>query len=82
MMDRLVWTCERPTEPWWYWWRNCDLSTEVGKPQICLVREWQPGEYWEGEYIVYYFDMERYKISEMRGGEWAGPIPQPEEPRG
>jgi len=78
-MTDLVWSTAKPTEPGWYWWRNRDLSTELGKPQICLVEEWQSGEYWEGEYIVYYFDMERYKISEMRGSQWAGPIPRPKE---
>ena len=71
-MPNLTWTRERPRKKGIYKWRY-GRKKKVYK---VLVR---PGEecmevWWNGLRCGY--------LDEMVCGEWVGPIPQPEEPRG
>lgn len=68
-MDRLVWTRERPTEPGWYWWRT------TSHERIVQVTQMPSGSFW-------FFVPDVSLSVESSVGQWAGPIPHPEEPRG
>lgn len=73
---RLRWTNEPPKEPGWYWWR----TDKWNDAQIVFVDRWifckthRLGfsakflKNWKKEHDVAALD-----------GEWAGPIPEPEE---
>ncbi|WP_413935987.1 hypothetical protein [Nitrospira sp. BLG_1] len=67
-MDRLVWTRERPTVPGWYWYRDMTTVPRV----VSLIQD---------GYGLVVYGIEEYcnRLYEVRG-EWAGPIPPPEEP--
>lgn len=70
-MPNLTWTRERPTAPGWYWWRE--------KIHTCpdwIVRVVEIIEYPIGTLYVM-----GHGLSTRLDGEWAGPIPQPEETR-
>ena len=64
----MKWSKEPPTEPGWYWWKMGDVSN----PMLEVVKlEWNSCYYRLGT-RQYYSAHELY-------GDWAGPIPQPEE---
>jgi hypothetical protein len=61
----LRWTTDKPTEPGWYYWRSRPVKDSF---------------YW----FAYYFDSDTFwaggtGVIEPNGGEWSGPIPEPEE---
>ena len=63
---RLKWTREKPTKNGWYWWRtggDCNLR---GIVSVCI----------ETDIMVL---AGSYKYLSQTTGEWAGPIPEPEE---
>ena len=66
---RLRWTKEKPTEPGWYLYRSkesrsiCEIHTTYGIP---------------GLFCSILFGEEAIPLSKV-DGEWAGPIPEPEE---
>lgn len=62
-----IWATARPTEDGWYWWRASikDHSPEI----VCIDTD---GELWETRIA------ESQPVKHM-GGEWAGPILEPEE---
>ena len=67
-MDELVWTKDKPTKAGYYWYR--EARTYV--VEVCFVR---------GERIVYKCGHDCDKDLSELAGEWAGPIPEPREPR-
>lgn len=62
---RLRWTTEPPKKPGWYWWRWCKGA------------ELNPLYVRDGLIVEY----PRQSLTHVAGigGEWAGPIPEPEE---
>jgi len=63
---RLKWTREKPTKDGWYWWRtggDCNLR---GIVSVCI----------ETDIMVL---AGNYKYLSQTTGEWAGPIPVPED---
>lgn len=68
-MARLAWTRERPTVPGWYWYRDRSIVPRV----VSLTQD---------GYGLVAYGIEEYcnRLYEVRG-EWAGPLPHPEEPR-
>lgn len=69
-MPNLTWTRERPTVPGW-WWVRSRYGKRVTQTIMC-VKAWE-----DGRLYIY-----AGKPVERHDAEWAGPIPQPEEPRG
>ncbi len=68
----MKWSTELPTVPGWYWWRRGYWlygGREVPKP----VEITSPG--W-----AYIGDWADERSTAAMGGEWAGPIPLPQEP--
>ena len=66
----MKWTANKPDRTGWYWWRS-------GAPRIQLICYIEIGE---TDGCVSFAYGERYRqLSEM-SGQWAGPIPMPEEP--
>jgi hypothetical protein len=65
-MSELIWTKERPKEPGWYWWRG-----DWYGPEVLQV------------YLLNGPDTDQLAIDETEierhDGEWAGPIPLPQE---
>ena len=75
-MDRLTWTRARPTVPGWYWWRENQLCTNQEHWTVLRIRQ----EHID-KHDVITIGTQVYFVQETPG-EWAGPIPHPEEPRG
>lgn len=77
---RLRWTTEPPQEPGWYWYRNTNkLDVHI----VCISYEWD-------EHMVDFELAARFVLETpynwhnphpvvLMDGEWAGPIPEPEE---
>lgn len=68
----MMWTTDKPTTPGWYWWRHrhgwkADASWTV--PKIVKVVNKA------GLLMVCAW----CQLGNMLDGEWAGPIPEPEE---
>lgn len=65
----MKWSKEKPTQAGWYWWKDLDRP---GKPHMAHVVN-------DG-YGLTVYGIEEYsrRLYEVRG-EWAGPIPEPEE---
>ena len=62
----MKWTKERPTESGWYWFRDTTFGvTSVLEVKIHRDKSIRIGPCYDGE---------------ITRGEWAGPIPEPEEP--
>ena len=61
-----AWTREKPTKPGWYWWRQ--TKRHYGEI-VCVID------------IDILTVNRNGVITEVRGGEWAGPIPEPIEAR-
>ena len=72
MVGKMTWTPNKPTQPGWYWYRF------KGNSSWLEVREILEGGFWSTE------DesgcTEYINVNELHG-EWAGPIPEPEERR-
>lgn len=69
----MTWTTDKPTTPGWYWW--------IGPLLHQQIVEVMPFE--NGDAVVFRPFCGEYNtrmLSDMQG-EWAGPIPQPEERR-
>jgi hypothetical protein len=62
------WTRNKPTVPGWYWWKTYAVMTnqEAGTSIVFVAEDRYCSI--EGDYV------------ENLGGEWAGPLPLPEEP--
>ena len=74
----LVWRKELPTLPGWYWW--C-YDRDTFSHMVYVVQESTLRKTDNDRFLMLYpncMDKE-FPVSE-RGGEWAGPIPMPEEP--
>lgn len=65
-MTRLVWSREKPKEPGRYWWR------------VDSTCEGFISEVWFDEDKESFVDEHGIKIH-LLGGEWAGPLLEPEE---
>lgn len=63
---RLRWTKEKPTQNGWYWWRTGEDCNLRGIVSVCI----------ETDIMVL---AGSYKYLSQTTGEWAGPIPEPEE---
>ncbi len=65
----MIWTTEKPTRTGWYWWRRPSIPEDV--------------------IVEVYKDKRNPAMLMLRGrgrlyvqrGQWAGPIPEPEEPQ-
>jgi len=68
------WTTERPTKPGWYWWRANAESFE--SPHLID----RVGDIHGGD-VLYCATCDDDHMEE-RDGQWAGPIPEPEEEGG
>mgnify|MGYP001619479552 CR=1 FL=1 len=68
--ERAVWTDEKPTVPGWYWWRR--KSTSQRKKIIHVLAKGRK------PYLFYVYGL-RYSSYRVFTGQWAGPIPAPEE---
>ena len=72
----LCWTTETPTEPGWYWNRVAGKETLPvrlyydSNGTLCYQVAGLPYECWLAE-----------ALADEPGCEWAGPIPEPQEPR-
>lgn len=66
----MKWTREKPTQPGWYWWR-----APRKRPRVLLVSAYAftKTRYQDG------LGGDVYLVENMVPGEWAGPIPEPEE---
>ena len=72
----LKWTKEKPTESGWYWWR----FEKKNVPHMVYVvweNTMRPVE--NDRLLILYPNSNKEFEVETRGGEWAGPIPEPEE---
>ena len=69
----MTWTRKRPTSPGWYWYQTKERSLRI----VQLIPE--PGQY-DSRRLVLSADYEStgsYIKVDLRGGQWAGPIPVP-----
>ena len=75
-MSTLHWTTQPPTEPGYYWWRAEQIDPRW--PEIVEINRFVDihGTPFLGGYVA--GSARRRHINEMTG-EWAGPIPEPEE---
>ncbi len=66
----MKWSSNKPTKPGWYWWRAPGKNPRV-------LRVWA----YEGSKPTCQdgFGGDEDFIENMVPGEWAGPIPEPEE---
>ena len=71
----LRWTSETPTEPGWYWYRRTDGG---GRSVVMLYNA-----YLDGRMCVYRYPEKPVPAKNFCNGdvEWAGPIPEPQEPQ-
>lgn len=68
----MKWSKSPPTEPGLYWWRTPEDSEIFGVDAVWIQQRF-------GTLICNSFDGNPCDISELTDGDWAGPIPQPEE---
>lgn len=73
---RLKWTREKPTEPGWYWWR---FEKNIVPHMVYVVHESTMRPVQTDRMLILYPNSKKELDVETRGGEWAGPIPEPEE---
>lgn len=77
-MPNLIWTSKRPTVPGWYWWRKRgDYYLASRGPVVVQIEE---GYRRNSGWLLYIVGVGG--SLEDKPGEWAGPLPHPEEPRG
>ena len=62
----MIWTSEKPTRPGWYWWRSPMYAPSPQRIEL------------NGPDEPYCATMEEDNLDEL-GGEWAGPILEPDE---
>lgn len=65
----MTYTPSKPTVPGWYWLRWPKV------PVGCVVRVYR-----EGRELRFWFNQQGVPVDECREWEWAGPIPEPDEP--
>lgn len=65
----MIWTTEKPTKPGWYWWRR-EKGFIPSFLHVTTDHLKGTGFFIVGAYTVRFQNI---------GGEWAGPIPEPEE---
>ena len=75
----LVWTTEKPTEPGWYWARIGHFHPVLDKGVKVLVFVSGNAPFLKVAKAVTEFGMDA-EVSPGAVWQWAGPIPQPEEP--
>lgn len=73
---RLKWTKEKPTEPGWYWWR---FEKNIVPHMVYVVHESTMRPVQTDRMLILYPNSKKELDVETRGGEWAGPIPEPED---
>ncbi len=68
----MTWTMQKPTVPGWYWW------IDDSQPHNTML----PGVVWvDHSLVVHALTRKIHGVhAHVLGGEWAGPIPMPEEP--
>jgi len=73
---KLKWTKNKPTVSGWYWWR---FEENIVPHMVYVVLEsvLRPVEK-DRWLILYPNSTEEFEV-ETRGGEWSGPIPEPED---
>lgn len=74
----LHWTTETPTEPGWYWWRP---EKNIVPHMVYVVWESTMRSVQKDRMFVLYPHSDVEFAVDERPGQWAGPIPEPEEPR-
>ena len=69
-MNTLVWTTDKPTVPGWYWWR---VSFGRTPTTLFISRDHihENDVFTAGALVMFLREVP---------GEWAGPVPLPEEP--
>lgn len=65
-----IWTSEKPTKPGWYWWRLHSKKSPLVVNVYTLSNVW----------CCSFPDDEPCPLTAAKS-EWAGPIPEPKEPR-
>ena len=71
---QLHWSTKKPTVPGPYWWRSQESVNGQKFPKVCHVFENNKVLYVEGLGVGSFY-------LKNASGEWAGPIPLPEEAR-
>lgn len=66
---RLKWTKEKPTENGFYWWRNKEVDGNT--LTVAIVRM--------SDRTARFIGCDPFCCLDGVGGEWSGPIPEPEE---
>ena len=61
----MTWSSENPSKPGWYWWRDKGMF-----PRIRLIQKDRDSRLFTDTNVYAKFEK----------GQWAGPIPEPEEP--
>lgn len=64
----MKWTREMPTQPGWYWFRFVGPTEEPTVVNVTVM---------QGQLLVY--DARDQDWMAIDEGEWAGPIPEPED---
>lgn len=72
----LQWTTELPTEPGWYWWRP---EKNIVPHMVYVVWESTMRSVQKDRMFVLYPHSDVEFAVDERPGEWAGPIPEPQE---
>jgi len=68
----MLWTITMPTKPGWYWHRSATPINGKTFPRVCeIVRV-------NGPHLLYCSGSTTCRVENV-SGEWAGPIPEPEE---
>lgn len=73
---RLKWTQEKPTGPGWYWWR---FEKNIVPHMVYVVHESTMRPVQTDRMLILYPNSKKELDVETRGGEWAGPIQEPED---
>ena len=79
----ITWTTDKPTVPGWYWYRYYSSLTCMPKVAITVMGKVETGCDYQSYTFTWLtgvdYEVEAKNVTEL-SGEWAGPIPEPEEP--
>lgn len=69
------WTA-KPTQTGFYWYRG---DNEHNSPELWTIAHVRISQRSADSFVFFMEDDNCYMLDEWRDGEWAGPIPMPEE---
>lgn len=79
----MIWTTEPPTSPGWYWLRSATIESRFYHEQESknLIRQAIIVNVYRrlDQSLGFYLDLDAIGLSEIKSGEWAGPLPLPED---